>query len=60
MIDEKKFTLDEVSVAFFNHDSDGSESTHPAWVKRCTQWASMKEYLLTRDIEPAEQEIASQ
>jgi hypothetical protein len=45
----KKYTLDEISTAFFNHDSDGSEPTHSSWVKRCTKWASMKKYLTDKN-----------
>ena len=36
--------MQRMEVAFFNHDSDGSEDTDEAWQKKRSEWASFKKY----------------
>jgi len=39
--------IESVEMAFFNHDSNGSEPQPGQWEKRREQWRSFKGYLAT-------------
>ena len=41
------FDIETIEKAFFNHDSDGSESAPGQWETRRDQWRSFKTFLAT-------------
>jgi len=42
----KKYSIDEIEIAFFNYDNDGSDDQQ-GWEKRKKQWKQFKVYLET-------------
>jgi len=42
-----KYDIKQIELAFFNHDSDGSDSSDDeAWQKRRKEWATFKHFLM--------------